>query len=78
MEKIIDIREKYENEIRLISDRIASLETGQIYELTNNKSDGYLKTNARELRKMLNQLCKKIEYAKPSDDDLITEIFIDA
>lgn len=67
--KVIDIEEKYFNEISQIKYILNKLEKGKYYENTGSKMDGFLAKNICNLRDQLNDLFDKIEYNKESAND---------
>ncbi|KAB2332941.1 hypothetical protein [Bacillus mesophilum] len=76
-EKIVDIKERYHEEIGNIKSILTCLENGRVYGYNGNKSqgDGSLEYNARKLKKEIARLLTKIEYGKPSISDEIAEAF---
>lgn len=71
----LGIKETYSVEIQDIHNKLVQLENGRIYELTGAQGDGYLLTNAQQLRKMIAQLINKIDKDLPSINDEIATIF---
>jgi len=72
------LKETYYHEINEISYILKQLEEERIYypgKFTNNRNDGSLQHNVAEIRKKLNDLFNKIENNKPSDSELIDELF---
>lgn len=59
-----EIVEKYSNELCAIYNKLQQLESGRVYELTEAKMDGYLSTNAQQLREMICDLLCKIQEGK--------------
>lgn len=75
-EKVIDIKEKYGNEINEIEYILKNLENGRYYENSQAKMDGYLANNIIKLREKLNDIFSKIEYNKDSiDDEIFDAVF---
>lgn len=66
--KVVDIRDRYYNELANIDYLLRGLEEGRIYGYNGNvnKFDGTLQTNAKKLRKEISSLLTKIEYDKKS------------
>ena len=65
MEKLsYNIKDKYSFELNEIGDILTQLKNGRIYELTNDKMDGYIYTNVDKLEKKLNLLLNKIQNGK--------------
>lgn len=77
MEKIIDIANKYSDELSDIQNKLQQLNDRRVYEISNVQSDGYLVTNVQQLKKMISKLLYKIEYGKDSISDEIGKIFFD-
>lgn len=71
----IDIRRDFSHELCEIQYKLQQLEDGCIYELTNAKMDGYLRTNVVQLKKMLADLFSKIEGKRPATEDVIASFF---
>lgn len=78
MEKKIDIKNKYNEEIAEINYILEGLYSERIYGYKGNESrmDGSLQHNISELTKKLNKLFYKIEYGKDSTSDEIAELFL--
>lgn len=78
-EKIIDIKDRYYEELSEINYILTGLENGRVYGYNGNASqgDGSLNHNAKKLRKEIAKLLLKIEYDKPSISDEIAEAFFD-
>jgi hypothetical protein len=74
-EKRLGITEKYSREIQEIDDKLRDLENNRIYEISAAKMDGYLATNAIQLRKMIAELISKIDNQEPSTNDQLASIF---
>lgn len=74
-EKVVDVRERYHDEISNIAYLLKGLEEGRVYGYNGNvsKSDGTLQHNAIKLRKEISSLLTKIEYGKKSDSEVIAE-----
>lgn len=70
-EKVIDIKERYPQEINEIQYILQKLKDGRYYERSHVQSDGYLTTNINKLEEYLNKLFYKIEYNEPSDMERI-------
>jgi hypothetical protein len=75
MNKKIDIKKTYEDEVRKIYNKLQKIKDYHYYEHTNDKSDGRLSTNIDQLREMFDDLINKIEYRKESDESITDEIF---
>ena len=73
MSEKLGITRKYSREILDIENKLRELENGRIYELTRAGGDGYLATNVKTLRKMLNELIVKIDNQSPSTNDELAE-----
>ena len=73
--KKIDIRRDFSHELCEIQYKLQQLEDGRIYEFTGTQSDGYLRTNAEQLKEMVADLCLKIEGKRPSTGDVIASFF---
>ena len=71
----VDVTKKYSREIQDMANKLRDLEQGRIYELTQARMDGYLATNINQLREMIIDLIRKIEYGKESINDRLYEIF---
>lgn len=63
------ISKKYEQEISRIRAKITQLENGRIYENGGAFCDGYLSTNARQLRAMFDDLMTKLDNDLPSNEE---------
>lgn len=77
MKKIIDITNRYSEELSSINYIIDNLKNRRIYELTSAKMDGAIDTQAIKLEKEIEELINKIEYGKKSIQEEIGECFID-
>lgn len=75
MKKVIDVAEKYFNEIAGINYILKNLENGRYYEESGAKMDGSLCHNIEQLRAKLNELINKIEYNKESISEDLIDIF---
>ena len=65
MEKLnYKISDEYSHELNDISNKLAQMERGRIYELSGAQMDGYLATNVSQLREMFNDLLNKIQNGK--------------
>lgn len=71
----LGIRDKDQIEIENIRDLLKDLQAGRIQELTGAESDGALSTNIIKLRKMLNDLIKKIDNQSESLGDEVGRLF---
>ena len=69
MDKVLDIKERYSRELEEIDYILRNLENDRYYEKSGATMDGYLATNILKIRKNLNDLVYKIEYAKDSTDE---------
>ena len=68
-----EISKRYSREVLNISNKLNQLEHDKIYELSHAKMDGYLSTNIRQLKDMINDLLDKIQNDKQSEDEEIRE-----
>lgn len=77
MEKKINIKNKYSEEISEINYILEGLYHERIYGYKGNDSrmDGSLQHNISELTNKLNKLFTKIEYGQDSISDELAEIF---
>lgn len=76
MEKLdYSIKEKYCDELREIKFRLDRLKDGKIYELSNTKSDGFLKANIDKLYFEIAELLFKIQNGRKGEDSEISEWF---
>lgn len=73
MDKKVDVRNRYSQELSKISYILQCLEKGRYYEKTGAKCDGYLANNIIELREKLNDLIDKIEYSEKSTSEILAE-----
>ncbi|MGN1304227.1 MAG: hypothetical protein ACI4YB_04235 [Oscillospiraceae bacterium] len=65
MEKLpYSIKDEYSAELNNISNRLAQLKNGRVYELSNAKMDGFLYTNIEKLEKDIYDLLFKIQTGK--------------
>lgn len=55
------ISERYDCELLEINYTLDKMERGKIYDLTHVPMDGYLETNIKQLRSMINDLLDKIQ-----------------
>lgn len=62
VEKKVDVKEKYSQELNYIECILEKLEEGRYYENSHVQMDGYLSTNLQKLRDNINDLINKIEY----------------
>lgn len=76
-EQKLGITEKYSQEILEIENKLRDLENNRVYELSHVKMDGYLATNARQLREMIRKLLYKIDNQLPSINDELDQLFQD-
>jgi hypothetical protein len=76
-EQRLGITEKYSREIQDIANKLRDLENERVYELSGAKMDGYLATNAQQLRKMIEDLLYKIDNQLPSINDELAPLFSD-
>lgn len=51
MEKIVDIANKYSDELSDIQNKLQQLKDRRVYEISNVPSDEYLATNVQQLKK---------------------------
>lgn len=65
----IKISQKYSKEIEPINQILGKLSKEKYYEKTNNRNDGYLKTNIEELINRFEDLLKKIDNAEESSSE---------
>ncbi|KLK98110.1 hypothetical protein XJ18_17970 [Bacillus pumilus] len=65
--------QRYSREISKITNKLKELKNDKIYELTNNRSDGSLYTNAMQIEEYLNDLLIKIETDAPSINEQLRE-----
>ncbi len=75
MNKKVDVRNKYTRELLNIKNKLNQLEKGRIYDLTNAQMDGYLSTNIKQLREMMEDLIYKIEYDEESDGERLRKVY---
>ncbi len=75
MDKKVDVRNKYTRELLNIKNKLNQLEKGRIYDLTNAQMDGYLSTNIKQLREMMEDLIYKIEYDEESDGERLRKVY---
>ncbi|MGE7648006.1 hypothetical protein ACQKM1_09400 [Peribacillus frigoritolerans] len=75
MSEKLGITKKYSREIQEIGNKLRDLENNRIYELSGAQMDGYLATNALQLKKMLNELLNKIDNQSPSINDDLADLF---
>lgn len=68
------ITECYSNEIKQINNKLEQLEQGRIYELSKVKTDGFLATNIKQLRKMLIDLAHKIQNGEDGSSEKLEQI----
>lgn len=62
MEKLTySISKEYSHELNEISHKLEQIEKGRVYELSGAQMDGYLATNAGQLKKMFANLLNKIQ-----------------
>jgi len=73
LEKVIDVRNRYNSELNNIKYILKCLENGKYYENTGAKMDGYLATNIIKLRKQVENLLDKIEYNMKSNLEEMAE-----
>lgn len=66
MEKVLDVKKRYSEEIEKIDYILRNLENGRYYEKSGATMDGYLATNISKIRENLDDLIQKIEYNKDS------------
>ena len=65
MEKLnYKISDEYSHELNEISNKLAQMERGRIYELSGAQMDGYLATNVSQLKEMINDLLNKIQNGR--------------
>ena len=65
MEKLnYKISDEYSHELNDISNKLAQMERGRIYELSGAQMDGYLATNVSQLKEMINDLLNKIQNGR--------------
>ena len=74
-DKKVDVTKKYSRELQDIANKLRDLENGRIYELSGAEMDGYLVTNVRQLKEMIETLISKIEYGEDSINDKLLEVF---
>lgn len=70
----LGLGEKYFNELSDIEYELRLLKEGKIYEFTNNKFDGSLKTRVEKLEERIINLLYKIEYSKDGSAEIATKI----
>ncbi len=75
MDKVVDVSDRYSDEILNIKNKLNQLEKGRVYELTGAKMDGYLSTNIEQLRESINDLLYKIEFNKESINERVSREF---
>ena len=75
MDKVVDVSDRYSDEILNIKNKLYQLEKGRVYELTGAKMDGYLSTNIEQLRESINDLLYKIEFNKESINERVSREF---
>lgn len=68
-----EISKRYGSELSHIANKLDQLERGRIYELSHAQMDGYLDTNIRQLKTMINDLLDKIQNDGQSQDEKIRE-----
>lgn len=68
-----EIAERYDCELSYINDKLNQLERGRIYELSRAQMDGYLATNIKQLKDMLNDLLNKIQNDEQSQNEKIRD-----
>lgn len=56
-----EILKEYSHELNEINYKLEKMERGRIYELSGAQMDGYLATNAKQLKEMINDLLYKIQ-----------------
>lgn len=72
MEKLnYKISDEYSHELNDISNKLAQMERGRIYELSGAQMDGYLATNVSQLKEMINDLLNKIQNGR---EGTVTEL----
>ena len=75
MDKVVDVSDRYSDEILNIKNKLNQLEKGRVYELTGAKMDGYLSTNIEQLRESISDLLYKIEFNKESINERVSREF---
>ncbi|GIN96138.1 hypothetical protein J6TS1_20080 [Siminovitchia terrae] len=75
MRKVINIKDRFSQELSNINNILTALENNRYYELTHSKMDGTVSHNANKLRKEISQLLYKIEYDKKSILDEFEDFF---
>ncbi len=75
MNRVVDVSDRYSDEILNIKNKLNQLEKGRVYELTGAKMDGYLSTNIEQLRESINDLLYKIEFNKESINERVSREF---
>lgn len=68
-----EIKEKYSYELNEINNILKQLESGKIYELTNDRQDGFIGTNIKKLRKEIASLLIKIQKGEDSADAIFAK-----
>lgn len=68
------ISDCYSHELDEIGNKLDQLEHGRIYELSHAQMDGYLATNVAQLRKMIAELLKKIQYGEDGTAEELAKI----
>lgn len=75
-EKTLDISGRFSDEINDIKYILQNLENGLVTELhPQAKMYGSLAHNVDKLRTKLNEVLYKLEYDKPSDSEVLGEVF---
>ncbi|WP_412512604.1 hypothetical protein [Bacillus licheniformis] len=67
------IFDRYSHEILDIENKLNDLKNNRIYEITGAKMDGYLATNAEQLREKIHKLLLQIDRDAPSFYEKLSE-----
>lgn len=65
--------DRYSHEILDIENKLNDLKNNRIYEITGAKMDGYLATNAEQLREKIHKLLLQIDRDVPSFYEKLSE-----
>lgn len=74
---IDEFKNTFDSEINEIKSIISSLKQGRIKELTGADYDGYLSKNVDNLEKKFSELIYKVVDDRPSNNDIISQLFED-
>lgn len=69
-----EITECYSNELNGINTLFEKLENGRVYELSRNREDDSLAASTRQLKRMVDELLKKIQGGKAGNAERLEEI----